>query len=529
MIIKSNIIRQFVSWTLRRPGHAFALIVSAHLLPVWAFPYVPTQDGPSHLSNATILRRFRAEGSRYGEFYELRNQVLPNWTSHILLSGLLGFLTAPTSEKMLASLYIVLLAAATRHYLGQFGDETRRLAPLALLLVYNRCFLMGFYNYCLSLAIFFFVLGEGLRLRGRFGFRAAVGLSMTLIAAFFTHLIGFALATFGAVWIAALSPVQRTRNLAAVGLAALPASALAIRFMTESGFVGEGGALHGLASAWRAMRGPGIEPALDLSISLNDQLFGPYEDHRFPLGLLALLGVLYVGLASRFAAPARPAGGSPGPAGPRVAMLILAAMFLVVFAMMPEHLGAHGGFIPARIAPLPFLIGLGCLRVPSDPWLRRLASALTALALVINVAMVTLYFREANQDLAEFVAARDFVGGGGQTVATLRRAARPGALVKPLEHASDLYCAGTWNINFDNYEAATGHFPVRFRRGLPMRQDGLADEIRMTADVLLVWGNPPEAITAVRDGDYRETFRRGRLRVLERSRGVAPKGPARTP
>jgi hypothetical protein len=33
-------------------------LILVHLIPIWAFTYFPTQDGPAHLNNATILREY---------------------------------------------------------------------------------------------------------------------------------------------------------------------------------------------------------------------------------------------------------------------------------------------------------------------------------------------------------------------------------------------------------------------------------------------------------------------------------------
>src|SRR5215510_15849492 len=33
-------------------------LILIHLIPIWAFTYFPSQDGPAHLSNATILREY---------------------------------------------------------------------------------------------------------------------------------------------------------------------------------------------------------------------------------------------------------------------------------------------------------------------------------------------------------------------------------------------------------------------------------------------------------------------------------------
>src|SRR5262249_7230825 len=61
-----------VAWLTsgRRPTILFALVVLGYLFPIWFFPYLPTQDGPSHLSNAVLLKDYGSPGTRYHEFFE---------------------------------------------------------------------------------------------------------------------------------------------------------------------------------------------------------------------------------------------------------------------------------------------------------------------------------------------------------------------------------------------------------------------------------------------------------------------------
>jgi hypothetical protein len=61
-----------------QPGHwgwlPAALLISLYLMPVWAFPFVPTQDGPSHLSNAALLLDYGRPGTNgeHGGYVQTR-------------------------------------------------------------------------------------------------------------------------------------------------------------------------------------------------------------------------------------------------------------------------------------------------------------------------------------------------------------------------------------------------------------------------------------------------------------------------
>src|SRR5258708_7639932 len=129
----------------------FAMVVLLHLVPVWAFRYLPTQDGPSHVANALMLKDYWQSGTRYHELFEPRWEAFPNWTSHALLVGLMCIVPLLVAEKMLVSVYIIGFAGSFRYFLSAFGSQTTPLAPVWLLFVFNRFFLMGFYHFCLSL------------------------------------------------------------------------------------------------------------------------------------------------------------------------------------------------------------------------------------------------------------------------------------------------------------------------------------------------------------------------------------------
>ncbi|HEX4589834.1 MAG TPA: hypothetical protein VH120_07890 [Gemmataceae bacterium] len=105
---------------------AFWLIAVLHLVPVWAFRYLPTQDGPSHLNNAQILKDYGNPATGYQQIFELRNEPLPNLTSHVLLAGFMFVVPPLAAEKLLVSLYVLGFAGSFRYFLGAFGERCGR-------------------------------------------------------------------------------------------------------------------------------------------------------------------------------------------------------------------------------------------------------------------------------------------------------------------------------------------------------------------------------------------------------------------
>ena len=92
-------------------GALFWALALLYLVPVWAYRYVPTNDGPSHVDNARILKGLLSSSKGYEAYFEIRAEPIPNWTSHLLLAGMLYVAPALIAEKLLVSLYILGFAA----------------------------------------------------------------------------------------------------------------------------------------------------------------------------------------------------------------------------------------------------------------------------------------------------------------------------------------------------------------------------------------------------------------------------------
>ena len=123
-------------WLWRHPeAVAFWLLALLHLIPAWAFHYLPTQDGPSHLANAQILKDYGTPAAGYEAFFEVRWDPLPNWTSHLVLAGLLYLAPPLVAEKLLVSLYVLGFAGSFRYFLGSFGERCRPLSWAGLLFI----------------------------------------------------------------------------------------------------------------------------------------------------------------------------------------------------------------------------------------------------------------------------------------------------------------------------------------------------------------------------------------------------------
>jgi hypothetical protein len=430
----------------------FWLVVGLCLAPIWWIHFLPTQDGPAHLANAVILKDYDSPGARYRNFFEVRWEPLPNWTVHLLLAGLLHVVPPLSAEKIVVSLYALGFAWAFRYLQTAFGRPGGPVSLGALLLVYPRCFWMGFYNYCLSLVLFLALVGFCVR-RSQWTSRDAAIVCLLLLATWFTHLLGFLLAAAAALWLGASPTGPRLSRLGWIIIAALPASMLTASYVQRTGFFREG-VLGDLIPSFE-VREIGARVARELD-GFGTQLFAPYGR---PPELLVYVMIALFGGALLWTIAAEVGRTMMGP--PRWPVVLLACAIMAVYVLIPDHLpGTHGGHLKCRLAPLPFLLGLALTRPPTGlaTWVLG-GAALVGVAM--NLTLIGMHVAVMQPDLREFTAAREQIGE--RQVLFVSRGDAGRLPVEHLEHAADHYCLESGNINLDNHAAATPYFPVRFR------------------------------------------------------------------
>lgn len=503
-------------WLSRHPeAIAFWVLALVHLVPVWAFPYLPTQDGPAHLNNAQILKEYGNSAAGYETFFELRGEPLPNLTSHLLLVGLLYLFPPLVAEKLLVSLYVLGYAGSLRYFLSAFGPRCRPLSWAGLLLVYHRCFWLGFYNYCLSLILLWIILGYCLHRRGRLDSAHALVLLLLFTAEYFTHLVGFLLAFAGAFGVTVLAPPRRVRAAFLIVLTVLPAACLAMSYFEQTGFLHARSAMRVVHGPLARLRGGKVETGLGQELAaLDDELFAHHAGSEIPFSLvlatyLALLAALTVAEYHRTSSEETD---GPGRLFPAVFGLLLLGAYLLV----PNDLGfEHGGFLKTRLALLPPLVWLACLREPVRRGVRLLVRTVTVLILAVNLLLVTWTVRDGNHEVEQYTAGIEATGTGHRLF-VIQPDPRPTPLVNPLLHAADYYCLGTGNVNLDNYEASTPHFPVKYRRGVDRGRNNWVSYSRQDAvDVVIGWQTSPGPGSRGFAG-WDEVFRQGPLWIYRR-------------
>lgn len=438
----------------------FAGLLLANLLPLWCFRFFPSQDGPAHLENAVILREYaNARWPAVRTFYTINPNPDPNWLTHLVLAGLMFVVPPSVAEKLMLSGYVILLPLALRYAVRAVRPEAHFLAVLAFPFVPNLFLHMGFYNFCYSLPLFFFVVGYWLRHRDRFGWREALGLMLLGLLLYFGHLVSLAAAwvLIGvvALWLTALDVWLGTFSWAALrsrvllpAFAFLPTVILALHFLLRQG-EGQPATRNG-ESAW--------------AILLRLEALVSFDAKEVLVALSVVAGFV---LVTTYLLTARP---RPVRAAAEDGLLVAAVVFLLLYFLMPAAL-AGGLFVNYRLTLYPFFALI--LWFAAQPTAHRAKAAVLALGAGSTVALGLLHFSafaRLNTALAEYVSVADLVEPGRTLLPLSFSHVGLGldgkdlsARVGPFRHAAGYVAAERHIIDLANYEANTSYFPVRYR------------------------------------------------------------------
>jgi hypothetical protein len=443
----------------------FGLLIVIHLIPIWAFTYLPTTDGAAHVANADVMRKIADPAHDvFAHYYYVSKAPSPNLIGHLLLAGLLYVVKLVVAEKLLVSLYIVLFPLAVRYAVGGIRRRATPLAFLAFPMIYSYVLAQGFYNFCLSIAVFFFLVGYWVRNRDRLNAwrgLALAGLAMLLYAShLFSLLVACAVLGVLTVWFSGREligkPTEQARRAlrwraiaraVVTFLALLPWVVLSLRYRPAAGQYD--------AVDWSLKEDVValLRFGSMVSYRANEAWLGGALASVFgALAVMALMNKVVRRSWSRWDA-----------------LLLIPAGLAAVYFKAHDPASVHF-YVPPRVLLYLFLTLL--LWLAGQPMTWRVRWAAPPLAAVIALGFVAshaLKYREFAPQLREFVSAGDQIRPNSTFLPLIfapqgcDAAGRPSSIdVSPFYMASGYIAAARESVDLRNYEANTDHFPVRF-------------------------------------------------------------------
>jgi hypothetical protein len=426
------------------------LLIAVQLLPVWWFRFLPTQDGPAHVANAVLLRDLvRGEDT----IHAVNPKPVPNWTGHALLSVFSGVVTPRVAEKFLVSLYVVLLPLCAAYA----GRSVRRggewVGILAVPFVYSLALHKGLYNFCLSLAGFFLLIGLVIRWWEELNWGRVLLIGLVALLVYFSHVVSLILAliTLGGLAIGALIDARQDAGgirrafgkLAMLAVAMAPAVALAAWFFFNS----PGGASDRRPVGVQLLRIFELDalasfrkPELLVAIAFSALLWG------MAICLLVMKTIKHQWSGWDW-------------------VLGLVAITLAVYLVSPNS-AAGGGQISFRLSLYPYFVLMLWMAGQRVGWLFR-TGATTAAAMICIVFLVLHWgsYSRLNVYLKAYESIANHMETGKSVIALDQSrdsvAERKFSWrVRPFWHAMGYVAAKRGVVDLGNYEVMMGYFPV---------------------------------------------------------------------
>ena len=463
-----------------------------HVLPTWLFKYTGTQDGPAHVHNAHVLKVYHNhENYILREVYERNPTLFPNWTSHVFMAALMYIFPPLVCEKIFFSLCIGLLPLSLLYFLNGIQKSKTLFCLVGFIFAYNYLLHMGFYNFALSVSLFFFALGCWWRCEDKLSPRAFVTVYVWLTVVYLTHFQSYALLTisltflgvFLYVYEALASPrVRLIGQLKSILLflgSMLPAYIILLTYYLVKR---EGGGFH------RSFGG-----LMEYFLSIGSIV--SFRDTHTLIGnlLLTVLAIAFLltvvdRIRKVYARRAASNSESRGYAGVTTivsrtdAFLLIALILTFLYFKSPWSLRSGGMWISDRIH---IYILLALLPFFSFNFHRFVDYAFSGVLIVLAVWHLGYYVQTyylLDKDAQEALSSAEMIEP--HTVLTSRPGSWGGTpdsakwdfkYILPFEHIEGYMALENGVAYLQNYEPSTDHFPLRYKNR------------EVSADYVLVW------------------------------------------
>jgi hypothetical protein len=355
------------------------VLVVMLLAAIWMVAFPPLLDYPNHLARAFVLAHLHDANFSFSQYYRSDWGPYPYLGMDATLAILVRMFPIETAGRVYLSLCVLALPAAVWFFVRQAQPATEAAALWSLLLAYNVFFLEGFLNFDLSIAIGLVALALWLRWLAKPGPGRWIAALAAFTAAYFAHLLGFAIA--GIIVIAYLALARRP-----------------VRDWLWSGAL----AVPGLAFYFHSSR---------VGLTANKVIFHGWDDKIDSLGMILhgywplLDWISLAALAAWFIAAW---WRNPEFRWDRKWMII-AAIFFALFWVIPWMWGEEASDLDIRVLPFLFVAILASARVGRRA---KLIAAIPLLLFAARTVSVTRHFQQAQPQLAGLARSFDAVPRG---------------------------------------------------------------------------------------------------------------------
>jgi hypothetical protein len=433
----------------------YIFLLIAHIGLVWWLPYLPTQDGPSHIYNLVILHDLLNGGKEWGDFFSYQLSAVPNLGFILLAYPLLHFFPPLVVEKIFLSLYIVLMGVSVPFFLRTFEKPAFPISYFVFPVIFNYTLFMGFYSYIVAVPLFLLAFSLAWRIRNSSTVCKFLCLNILGIVIFYVHLIPFIFFLLSLIVITVAESAdckKNIKNLLKLLLITSPSILnllYYLKFSTSSSMPD----FSYLLSLSRYVR---------LFIELlyfSTANFLPWQ--ILPASLFMLLIVMIGYHSIRYIL--RRQLQTRNITASEKTLLYFSLILIFIYLLAPFSFGG-GLYFNERFPWVILLISLPILRIPETILSKRIIWIVIAGVVSIFFIFNAVILWRQSSKVEKFLSGLHVKLPKGALVMTYKPNAPQMTTVDILLHTSSYYGILKGYVDIGNYEADTDLFPIRFNK-----------------------------------------------------------------
>ncbi len=376
---------------------------------------------------------------------------------------------------------------------------------------------MGFYNFAVSVPLFFLALGFWWKHRDTLSIKRIVFLNLLIIATYFSHLISYAFILFSIGLLAIIHYRRDIKQILITGCSILPAGLLLLVYLPTSDLLSGGSPEIGFNRIWELFRN-----------MVGIRVLVAYNIHQEWIANTVFIVLIFLCIWSIWQIKRKLSEPITG----QGAFLILFCVLIILYFILPGSIGP-GGWVNDRLLILSMLLIFACFRLGENVRWKQVFTGLVTLLALINILYIGILCNRLNTELREFNAFVDKVENNS-VILPLQFEPRGESLkVGIFVNAANYYCLDNGCINLGNYEVQFDYFPIRFKPEFdtPIDEKEWVQIIHwspeqidlcgyaVNVDYLLLWGTPDEEKVAKEiDECYTLIETKGRLKLYKGTR-----------
>ena len=210
----------------KRQNRILLALVLLAAVPLVFLEYLPLQDLPHWTLEATVLDHL--DDPAVAADFSLQKLPVPNCLGTLLMASAGHWIGAPAAARLVAFLCLLLFPFGFVYLRRVDGRMVPRLEIFGMLFAANHFFMMGYFNFCLGLALAFFAIGFFQKRAAQFSWTSTIVLGFLLIFVYLAHFLAFFIAATAVAAIARRTHGENIKGYITPALAFIPAMILLV-------------------------------------------------------------------------------------------------------------------------------------------------------------------------------------------------------------------------------------------------------------------------------------------------------------